>query len=192
MNCNVIRDLLPLYVDGCCSEDSAELVREHLQHCKLCERMKGEMQASPEGECIRLPRRSPMGRIQLWRASLLQAVLQLVSFGALIVAVALEAATAAGSRNGFWAVLLLVPFTAFLLAQSNWYFIRCYGSRMAFCIGSTLVCLGFSILGYGWALLHYGTACFGWNMIAGGVLTAVLSVVSFGTSAAYAVMLGKE
>lgn len=34
--CNVIRDLLPLYADEVCSEDSREVVEEHLANCKEC------------------------------------------------------------------------------------------------------------------------------------------------------------
>ena len=34
--CNVIRDLLPLYADKVCSEDSKEMVEEHLANCKKC------------------------------------------------------------------------------------------------------------------------------------------------------------
>ena len=34
--CNVICDLLPLFVDGVCSEESAEIVREHLAECAAC------------------------------------------------------------------------------------------------------------------------------------------------------------
>lgn len=34
--CNVIRDLLPLYADKVCSEDSREMVEEHLAKCKEC------------------------------------------------------------------------------------------------------------------------------------------------------------
>lgn len=36
ISCNVIRDLLPLYEDGAVSEDTAELVREHLKDCPDC------------------------------------------------------------------------------------------------------------------------------------------------------------
>lgn len=34
--CDIIRDLLPLYVDGALSDTSAELVREHLRECHPC------------------------------------------------------------------------------------------------------------------------------------------------------------
>lgn len=36
ISCAVIRDLLPLYHDGVCSEDSCRLVEEHLQNCPAC------------------------------------------------------------------------------------------------------------------------------------------------------------
>ena len=36
ISCNVIGDLLPLYVDNVLSEDSRELVEEHLRKCESC------------------------------------------------------------------------------------------------------------------------------------------------------------
>lgn len=36
INCNIIRDLLPLYADQICSNESRELVDEHLTECKDC------------------------------------------------------------------------------------------------------------------------------------------------------------
>ena len=37
-DCDVIRDLLPLYEDEVCSEKSRDLVREHLEECPACDR----------------------------------------------------------------------------------------------------------------------------------------------------------
>lgn len=37
--CEVIQDLLPLYADEACSEESGRMVREHLQECGECGRM---------------------------------------------------------------------------------------------------------------------------------------------------------
>ena len=34
--CNVVQDLLPLYHDGVCSEESKELVQEHIATCAQC------------------------------------------------------------------------------------------------------------------------------------------------------------
>jgi len=36
INCNVVRDLLPLYVDNVLSTDSVAIVDAHLLHCPLC------------------------------------------------------------------------------------------------------------------------------------------------------------
>ena len=36
INCEVIRDLLPLYTDDACSEMSRVMVEEHLQNCPSC------------------------------------------------------------------------------------------------------------------------------------------------------------
>ena len=41
--CEVIRDLLPLYIDGCCSGESRKLVEEHLEGCEDCKRTRQEM-----------------------------------------------------------------------------------------------------------------------------------------------------
>ena len=35
-NCEMIQDLIPLYVDGCASETSALTVEEHLSECREC------------------------------------------------------------------------------------------------------------------------------------------------------------
>ena len=37
--CEIIRDLLPLYADDVCSERSAQLIEEHLQNCPECSAM---------------------------------------------------------------------------------------------------------------------------------------------------------
>ncbi len=36
INCNIIRDLLPSYVDHICSEDSRHLIEEHMSDCEQC------------------------------------------------------------------------------------------------------------------------------------------------------------
>lgn len=36
MDCDVIKDLLPLYIDGVCSEKSIELIEDHLHTCEAC------------------------------------------------------------------------------------------------------------------------------------------------------------
>ncbi len=36
VNCDIIKDLLPLYADGVCSEESAKMIEEHLKSCEKC------------------------------------------------------------------------------------------------------------------------------------------------------------
>lgn len=43
INCNVIGDLLPLYVDGAVSEDTKKLVEEHLAVCEACKKAAEDM-----------------------------------------------------------------------------------------------------------------------------------------------------
>ena len=63
--CSVIRDLLPLYMDECCSEDSRQAVEKHLEECPECkrewERASGaipELEQVPE-EAVELPEEAP-------------------------------------------------------------------------------------------------------------------------------------
>ena len=57
-SCDVVQDLLPLYLDGCCHPGSRALVEEHLKECPDCERVRREMageipapeEPQPEGE----------------------------------------------------------------------------------------------------------------------------------------------
>lgn len=46
LNCDVIRDLLPLYVDQICSEESRELVDEHLTGCRDCSVILQQMRST--------------------------------------------------------------------------------------------------------------------------------------------------
>lgn len=43
MECEIIRDLLPLYLDHVCSEKSRQAVEEHLRHCEECRREAEKM-----------------------------------------------------------------------------------------------------------------------------------------------------
>ncbi len=44
--CDVVQDLLPLYVDGVCSADSRQLVEAHLTDCADCRAMLADLQES--------------------------------------------------------------------------------------------------------------------------------------------------
>lgn len=39
MECSIVWELLPLYIDGLCSDETARLLEEHLKECETCGRM---------------------------------------------------------------------------------------------------------------------------------------------------------
>ena len=47
-SCKIIEDLLPMYHDGICSEESSDLIEEHLRECPNCSQilasLRGEIQ----------------------------------------------------------------------------------------------------------------------------------------------------
>lgn len=45
ISCEIIKDLLPLYHDGVCSNDSRAMIEDHLAECDSC---KAELQAMDE------------------------------------------------------------------------------------------------------------------------------------------------
>ena len=51
LSCKVIEDMLPMYYDGVCSEESAALVDEHLKECPRCSHILADLRseiATPE------------------------------------------------------------------------------------------------------------------------------------------------
>ena len=72
MECNIIRDLLPLYYDGICSEESRQAVAEHLESCGECRRVLEEMTA-PLPEPVRQEHAAEAGAVKKisgeWRKS---------------------------------------------------------------------------------------------------------------------------
>jgi len=50
VDCNIISDLLPLYVDGACSRQSVALVEEHIKTCEKCKKLYDEMNTSISAE----------------------------------------------------------------------------------------------------------------------------------------------
>lgn len=193
MDCNVIKDLLPLYVDDCCSEESGKLVATHLEGCESCRRAYGQMKKTFQRheEAV-----SPVSlrRVSDWKASLIQSVLLFVSFAIVAIGVVLEGNTPAGATNGLWAAALIVPATGNLLSLANWFFIRVYRNRKTFSYGCMVATLAMILLGYGWAVVHYaGQLAVGSPLIWAGIgLSAVFCVLSKVLSNQYALLLGRE
>ena len=57
-SCDMVRDLLPLYYDNACSEQSGEIVREHLDECPSCRDVLARMQDSKYDDCLEEERES--------------------------------------------------------------------------------------------------------------------------------------
>lgn len=193
MDCNVIMDLLPLYIDDCCSEESKALVETHLGSCRKCKQIYMDMRAADSDDMIKVSPPTNIGRINQFKASLLQSVILFLSFLAIVIGVTLEARTPVGTGNGNWAYMLIVPATAFMLSLANWYFVRVYKNRAVFSNCSLLVTAGFSICGFVWAVFHYGSLASCYQYLGVGiVVSVVLCVASKLLSSAYAKIIGKE
>ena len=196
--CGVVGDLLPLYIDECCSEESRSIVESHLKECEDCKAVFESMRscsADKEQE-FNVPQK--LSKINDWKASVLQSVLLFVSFAVLAVSITMEAYTPYGITNGLWAFAAIVPTAGFMLSLSNWYFVRGYKSKIAFSTCSGLLTFIISACSYVWAVFHYNSTFFRLSgslfkfLVIGIVVTAVFCVISKITSSLYAKMLGKE
>ncbi len=204
MECSVVKDLLPLYLDGCCSEESKKIVEDHLGNCAFCRKYCEEMKAPADTVPVhKAPDR--IRRISDWKASVLQSMLLFLSFAAITVGVALEARTPTGFSNGVFALNLVVPATGFMLSLANWYFVKLYKSRRSFSNFSCLFTFGITLAAYFWAMFHYELFSEGlllglkysllvglFGFINGPLLTLILCILSKILSGRYAAMMGKE
>ncbi len=207
MNCEIIKDLIPLYIDGCSSKESEKAVKEHLKECSEC-KILFETMKEPTDIIATSEAPKTFSKINDWKASVLQSVLLFVSFGLITIGVACESATAYDDlRNGLFAINLVVPATGFMLSLTNWYFVRIYKSRKAFSICSFLITLGITLSAYVWSCFHYEinlSELFSDGgffdvmqgvLFLGGIgilLTSVFCVLSKALSNKYAGMLGKD
>lgn len=206
MNCNVIKDLMPQYADGCLSSESRALVEEHIKSCENCKSELAEVTAL-FGEDTALdapPKTAPKKALELIsirKAALIQSAMLYGAFLLIVFGVWREASTPSGELNGLWGISLVVPATAFLLSLANWYFVRFYASKKIFSRCSLVIYLALLILCFFWAALHYGSALK--NFFAGSahsaalpvigiVLAATLAALSYLGSAKYAALLGKQ
>lgn len=209
MNCNVIKDLIPLYIDGCCSEESEKIINEHIENCGSCKKLYEEMKEP--SEFVQTPEApAKFSKINDWKASVMQSALLFVLFGLITVGVAFESQTAYDMANGLCALNLVVPATGFMLSLANWYFVRLYKSRKSFSNCSLLATVGFTLCAYVWTFSHYemnwfelfaGRDLVGFFDVMRGItfwygfgffLSLVFCALSKILSNQYAKMLGKE
>ena len=206
MNCNIIKDLIPLYIDGCCSDETSAEVKKHIKECHNCKAVFESMTNNITKEETNFEIKK-CTKINDWKASIMQSVLFLVSFLAITAGVALEASTPLGISNSIAAFNAVVPATAFMLSLVNWYFVRLYKNRKVFSWCSCAMTLVISIGASLWTAWHYEINIFEIFTEAtlidiaehtlffysfGIVLTVILVILSKVLSDLYAKMLGKE
>lgn len=198
MSCDVVQDLLPLYIDKCCSEESRDIVESHLNECADCKAVFESMCCDCAGDGNELFTPQKLNKINDWKASVLQAALLFVSFAVLAVGITLEAYTPYGATNGIWAFSVIVPFASFILSLSNWFFVRMYKNRRVFSNCSIFITLIINIISFVWAIVHFKGTFFDFSgslvkfLVSGIVVASLLCVVSKVASGVYAKMLGKE
>ena len=192
MNCNVVKDLIPLYIDRCCSEESQKAVEEHTHICNSCRKLLEDMKSPSDIVTVpNAPR--PFRKLNQWKASVLQSVMLFLSFALITIGVTLEARTPLGIGNGFWAINLIVPATGFLLSLTNWYFIRVYTTKVCFSTCSLIATLILTVCAYIWSVVHYELHFADLvNGIYGVLLTIVFCTLSKYLASQYAKLLGKE
>ncbi|WP_329886770.1 zf-HC2 domain-containing protein [Pseudoramibacter faecis] len=104
--CAVVRDLLPLYVDGVCSEASAALVEAHLADCPACSRLATDLKKEEIEAAVGAEKRGVLTRHRqaqqrtAWRAGAIIADLLMIP-----VIIAGVVALAGGAEAGVPMVL---------------------------------------------------------------------------------------
>lgn len=97
-SCNIIQDLLPQYHDGVCSDETRELVEEHLKECKDCRGILAEigkdispvrkgLETAPEQELSALKKAWDKNAKKSFRQGILRGWIALVSVLVVVVAV---------------------------------------------------------------------------------------------------------
>lgn len=206
MNCNIVKDLIPLCIDNCCSEESTAEVKKHIECCEECKKNFDSM-TSDFTEEKRFDIRK-YTKINDWKASVLQSVLFLFSFLLITFGVYIEAGTDfIDYGNGLAAFNAVVPATAFMLSLVNWYFVKFYKSKKLFSWCSCALTIIITVFAFAWCAFHYKINIIdifsGVSFIdfiegisflfgIGIILTAVFTVLSKTLSSLYAKMLGKE
>lgn len=106
--CNMIRDLLPLYAEHMVSQESDQLVAEHLSHCPACQKLLKSMQST-----LNLPETQAPAPMQKWRAKLKRKRLQLILLTAVL------ACAAAALLFSYFTAPRYLPYSNELLTVSK-------------------------------------------------------------------------
>lgn len=211
MNCNIVKDLIPLYIDDCCSDETSAEVKKHVEQCEDCKKTLNSM----KNDFVEKESRSEIKkctRTNYWKASVMQSVLFLFSFLLITVGVYFEANIGdLDYGNCLSAFNIVVPATGFMLSLVNWYFVRLYKNRKLFSRCSCALSFFITLCAFAFCAFHYETNVF--HIVAEAVsdgaffdflrgvsfwygtgifLTVIFTVASKILSDLYAKMLGKE
>lgn len=88
-NCQIVRDLIPLYVDDVASEESKKLVNEHIESCVECKKMMEDMKGTlqiPVSKEQQLKNTEPFYKL---RKSLVKTIVKASVITGLVIAVLL-------------------------------------------------------------------------------------------------------
>ncbi len=206
MDCNIIKDLLPLYIDGCCSHKSSAEVKKHIESCDECKKVFESMTNNiTKEETIFEAKKCT--KINDWKASIMQSVLFLLSFLLITFGVYIEAGIGSYDwGNGLTAFNVVVPATGFMLSLTNWYFVKLYPSRKVFSWCSCILPVVITLCATVWCSFHYefnlleffdasfidSVQSISFFFGIGISLTVFFAVASKILSNIYAEMLGKE
>lgn len=197
MNCNIIQDLLPLYVDEICSEDTRKEVETHLASCKECMELKKMLTVQHQKDLqiseTELPYDKPFQLLKVRQASILHCLSLIALFVLLTAGVSLEAATPCGEKNGLFCVVLIIPGFCGMCALINFLFLQEYKNRTSF-IKYTILCYIIAfLLCTIWAFIHYSGSWMTAGTIASCLLTGctvLFCCLIIGNK--YAIWQGKE
>lgn len=156
MNCEIIKDLLPLYIDKVCSEETEKEVESHLNTCESCRTIYEDMVRNVvhEDPGNNVPEKNIYLRIRRQMGNMLICAILFVAVMGLAFGMIGEIGEH-GWPQGMFAIAFFIPCTAFLLSMINTFFWGKLPSRPWFCWVSgsltTLLC----IVGDFIALVHY-------------------------------------
>ena len=66
-NCDVVTDLLPLYLDDVCSESSRKCVEDHIQECEKCRNLLQELKTDLPKKSVNIPREDDVLKHTAWQ-----------------------------------------------------------------------------------------------------------------------------
>ena len=101
--CGIIQDLLPLYLDHVCSEESRQLVEQHLKNCPACQTAVEQIKKSEIDESLKTETENVIKRHN-------QKIKERILERAVYIDAAVNVLLILGSIRGIWAAMIFQPF----------------------------------------------------------------------------------